>query len=71
MNRLALSWVDVALRLEDELQTAHILNEEFEEQNCELRALLTHLVFAIGRNRELLEFARCELGTHQPRGEAT
>jgi hypothetical protein len=70
MNRLAVSWVDVALRLEDELFTAHVLKEEFAKQNSELRALLANLVFAISRNVDLLAYARCELEALGPEREA-
>ena len=44
-----LGWVDTALAL--------------EEENRELRALITNLLLAILRNRELVEYARCELST--------
>ena len=47
MNRLALGWLDVAIAL--------------EEENRELRAIISDLVVAICRNRKLVEYARCEL----------
>lgn len=70
MNRLALSWVDSALRLEHELRTAHVLKEELAEQNRELRALLGNLLWAISRNADLLACARCELEARGPEIEA-
>lgn len=42
-----LEWVDSAIAL--------------EEENRELRRLMTTLLLAIARNRELVEYARCEL----------
>ena len=42
-----LGWVDTALAL--------------EEENRELRALMTNVLLAILRNRELVEYARGEL----------
>jgi hypothetical protein len=43
----AIEWVDSAIAL--------------EEENRELRRLMTALVLAIARNRELVEYARGEL----------
>jgi hypothetical protein len=42
-------WIDTALAL--------------EEENRQLRALVTSLIIAIARNRDLLEFARGEIET--------
>jgi hypothetical protein len=47
VSRFALEWVDSALAL--------------EEENRELRRLMTALLLAIVRNHELVEYARCEL----------
>jgi hypothetical protein len=47
LNRALLGWIDVALRV--------------EEENRRLRELMSALVIAIARNRELLADARREL----------
>lgn len=47
MNRLALAWIDVAL--------------ELQEENRELRRLMTNLLLAIVRNKEIMEYACCQL----------
>jgi hypothetical protein len=47
MNRDALSWCDVALRLEAE--------------NCELRRIATVLLFWIAEHEDLLAFAKAEI----------
>jgi hypothetical protein len=61
MNRLAVSWIDVALRLEDELCEAHVLKDKLAAENRELRDMFSGLVLAIGRNAGLLNYARLEL----------
>jgi len=52
MNRLALDWIDIAIRA--------------EEENCQLRKMMTALVVAIARNRDLLADARRELIERYP-----
>lgn len=47
MNRLALDWIDIAIRA--------------EEENRQLRELMSALVIAIARNRDMLADARREL----------
>ena len=54
MSDYGLGWVDVALAQEEE-------NARLAEENRELRLLLTDLVLAIGRNADLLAFARGEI----------
>jgi hypothetical protein len=61
MNGLAVSWIDVALRLEDELCAAHVLKDKLAAENRELRDMFSGLVLAIGRNADLLNYARLEL----------
>ncbi len=52
MNRLALSWVDVALDLEAE--------------NDRLRACIVSLLWWVGENRDLLEIAEDQLDARWP-----
>ena len=64
MNRLALSWIDTALALEEENREARVWIEralELDAQNRELREICTALLFQLAREREVFAYARGEI----------